>query len=530
MPHHDDVADGRRRVASAALLLLVAALLVLVGAPARATPAAGPPPVGAAPTGAIVRGQVLRADGTPLTTAVVRVVEATSIGQLFAEALVTGLSGGLTLLDCFAKDPVLRICRTERETAGRVDAQGRYAVPVPDGNGRYIVSVLGTVGQAKGRALLRTDVAVPPAGRTLPTLRMWDARTRASVGDGRLVAEWDRLPDAYAEAVEYYAVADPDRPDGASARLRGRKRDVRAGADARLFEDSAGRVTAYAEGFVGDVEVTWLGLPVPHPAPAGPPPTRGLPCRVQVGGDVVTASPCWLTDGRTGQGPPPAVSRFVCRSEDDGYDRCRAPAVTSAVLDLGRVQPLDVVVLRGCEQCRVGTSADRVVWEPGPVPERDAPLLRLDGRRARYVRISVAGPTVGRVVEALGSAELRPSTSGDPFEIPEPVPLPPPAQPTDDFGPPIDGPLVNDLSLLSDVAVWPMVASPAPRDAAGPPEVAAAPRRDDVGPAALLALLLLGAAGAATAREAVRRSRGPSVPAPRSPGSDVWRPPPDPRR
>ena len=503
------------RVALAALLVHVC-LLSGPGAAGDAPPPA-PQPGDTVPGGSVVRGQVLRADGTPLTNAVVRVVDATSIAEVLAEGFIAGLSGGLTILDCFSSDPALRICRTERESAGRVDAQGRFAVPAPDGNGRYRVAVIGTVGEAKGHGLINLETVVPPAGIELPVLRLWDAQTRTSTQEGELLAEWRPLPEEYAQAVEYFAVAEPRAAGGVSARLRGRA--LRASADVRLFEDSPGFVTAYAEGFIGELKVRWIALPESHAAPAGAPPSRGLPCRVQVGGEVVATSPCWLTDGKDGNGPPPSLERFTCRSDSDGYDRCAAPPIASAVLDLGAVQPLDVVVLRGCETCRVSTSTDGVNWVPGPVPARKDPVLDLEGQQARYLRIGVDGPPTGQLLEALGSV----IPSKDAFG--EPVPVPPPAKPTNDFSPALNAPPVNDLSLLSDVAVWPLSVQ---REQT-PVAVASSPRTTQPSgravPAAII--LLVCVAALLTWASRPRRARRASSVEAAVPvdGADPWRTP-----
>lgn len=191
-----------------------------------------------------------------------------------------------------------------------------------------------------------------------------------------------------------------------------------ANVDPRVLEDSSGRVvvsggsTDRIEG--SDVALHWRSPGVAYVAGAGPPPSRGRPCRfVSADGAVAGSSAakgCPVTDGDllTSASVP-----FSCPSPGSTVAASTAapacPRPVSVVVDLGRAVPAGLVVVRGCEGgCAVEVSADGVAYRPAGAVSEGFGSVGLDGQPVTSVRVGLGSGGTLRELSVWGP---RPGTA-----------------------------------------------------------------------------------------------------------------------
>ena len=272
-----------------------------------------------------------------------------------------------------------------------------------DGGGRYTFELRGrdtqsTFGEAA--PLLVSATGPTPAGRVsgplvsarfrlqqetveLPPLALVDPGLTVA-GERDVVARWSPArPPPYELTFEGAAATPVWRTDAG---------DTTEAVDGRVLEDSEGRVVvggAYREAISGsDVEVRWRSPGVGYAAGAGPPPSRGRPCRyVDAGGRAAAPSPCGVTDGALAT---EAATPAVCRTPD----AC-TPA-TAVVVDLGGAVPAELVVVRGCRGgCAVDVSDDGTTYRPAGGVADGFGALALDGRPVSAVRVGLGSVPSG---------------------------------------------------------------------------------------------------------------------------------------
>lgn len=328
-----------------------------------------------------VSGTALGTDGSPLAGRPVRLGGGISVSEGAFAALTLGLS-----------------CTSGECTGDVVDG-------TTDGDGVYGLTLTGadtqsTFGEALSQLL---SVSGPPAD---------DEVSGASVtARFRIQTEAVRLPalQLVDPGVALHAPADVDvRWNGVAPGpydvtfeevaavpvWRITTNDTQATVDARILEDTAGRVVVAGqrqdavEG--SDVEIRWRSPGVGYAAAVGAPPSRGRPCEV-VGAGATPTSPCGLTDG-------------------DLVRPAALPPASPVVIDLAEPVPAELVVVRGCvTTCMLETSADGSTFVPAPVAAGDFAAVALDGAPIVAVRITAADTgSALREVSVWGS---RPETA-----------------------------------------------------------------------------------------------------------------------
>ena len=190
-----------------------------------------------------------------------------------------------------------------------------------------------------------------------------------------------------------------------------------ASVDPRVLEDTRGRVvvsggsTDAGEG--SDVVLRWRSPGVGYVAGAGPPPSRGRPCRVVDEAGAVRASTgaCAVTDGDLATLDPTVLP---CAPAGGGTAVSAAPAsscprAAGVLVDLGRPLPVEVVVVRGCDGgCAVEVSDDGTAFRPAGAVSHRFGTVGLDGRPVVAVRVSHAAGGGLREVSVWGG---RPGTA-----------------------------------------------------------------------------------------------------------------------
>jgi hypothetical protein len=162
--------------------------------------------------------------------------------------------------------------------------------------------------------------------------------------------------------------------------------------DPRILEDSQGGAFVvagrelHATGTA--VHAEYGSARVPYAGSAGPPPSRGAPCTLQLEGRPPAAlDPCPLTDGDFID----VVGGTVAAAEPATTAGGGPAAAASATVDLRSARPLALVVVRGCA-CEVETSADGSAWTSlGRTPAADASVVPPRPTTARFVRVRTTG-------------------------------------------------------------------------------------------------------------------------------------------
>ncbi len=307
------------------------------------------------------------------------------------------------------------------------ECRGAVRDTTTDDNGRYDFTLEGHETQSSfGEAvsILVSATGAPPDGRVsgaLVSARFRVQSEQVSMPPLALV-EPDLVLDRASDALDVIASWSTDRPapydlsfetDAVTPLWRVTTADQGATVDARILEDTAGRVVVaggHNETIEGsDVAVRWRSAGVGFAAAAGPPPSRGRPCRyLDAAGRHTVASPCALTDGElTTIGSAPQV----CADPVDGEPPADCEAPTVVELDLGAAVPAELVVVRGCEDgCAVETTGDGVTYRPVGSVSDDFGAVLLDGQPTTAVRVGLGSSAFGlREVSVWGARPDRPA-------------------------------------------------------------------------------------------------------------------------
>ena len=342
---------------------LALAAAVLVGASAPAALAAQTTPL----EDVRLRGRILDHAGNPIANHDVRVVANPSAAQIgFTFAVFTlgfGLPCIVDLDDCFG----------DERWSARTDAAGRYDFLFPDAHEPgvetdtdYVLQVASPSGAAAEYELELID-----AVHEAPDLRLWDPEVTVGERDGRTLVDFEPLPQGQVRTL--FLDGEVGLAEGDTV-------------DARLLEDVASEVvllgahdvtkarTIYHQRFTSR-RVPWRGGHVP--------PSRGKPCTLTHEGGAPFGTGCVLTDGVMHGGA--VHSERQCEEQRlivvPTSTPC-IPPVVQATVDLGAPIEVDLVVVRGCEDCVRETSADGQTWSP---LARDGDA---GGRPVRLVRLS----------------------------------------------------------------------------------------------------------------------------------------------
>ena len=303
----------------------------------------------------VISGRALSATGAALAHVQVHLYKEADFGEaIVGSVLAVGSLGGVCL---FPGAPA--VCH--RGHVATTGADGSYQFTLKGSDTQGLIGDVSTLDlvvadPAAGARGPSTTVSFTVASTTvaLPDARLWDAQPSATEGAGRIALSWSGAPPAGTSPSYAAQLLDPGSalPTWSQPAAGGR-----AEIDARILEDraAAGAISARTTLRAG-VHASYLSARVTlHPI-AGTPPSRRRPCAAVSGTSTLTTTPqtgCRATDGDLS-----APARLTAAN---------AAVVSGVVVDLGQVQPINLVVVRGCAgMFVVELSADglayREVW------------------------------------------------------------------------------------------------------------------------------------------------------------------------
>lgn len=318
----------------------------------------------------VVRGRVFAADGSPAPHVPVRV-----------EKVQSGFGPITCFLGCDFPPP----CST-RDTATS-DRKGRFRLQMCRPAGRDLSLTL-TEGAERTSASVTMPLFLKRDRMRLPRFRFWPGGVSHDETSG--MVHWRELPRNGFGALDRYELTLRSSEDAPPVWFRFEAVPGEV-VDSRVLEESSGvlSVTARTKGVVAEacggrcrVELWLTSRGVPFEG-AGMPPSRGATCFLgQPSGPL--AKGCYLTDGD--------LSRRLHDYRCSGHFDCDVERRWVGI-DLGQVMPLDLIVVRGCDFCRVSVSRTGRVWSSIDESDYDSSLDRVSLRqpasavRARYVRV-----------------------------------------------------------------------------------------------------------------------------------------------
>ena len=328
---------------------------------------------------------MLAPGGSPAEGAAAALTRETGVGELFGGFFLASF----TLFTACLADPPPAICRGgfRRTATAGVDGTVLFHLQGTDAQttfGTASTFALGAGAPAEGPATTYR-FRIQTQQLALPDLRLWDPDFRLP-GPGQ--ATWDRLPGTGFGDGSGYRVLFETPAGGSVWAFPSDGTQLRY--DARVLEDSQGdavvvaRRKLHAEGT--DVDAVYGSARAAYVSLAGPPPSRGAPCSLQVGTEPASVlSPCPLTDGDLTD-PLGPDSPGTASTSTSGAAR-----PSSATVDLGSVRPIALVVVRGCA-CRVEASDEGSAWSGlGSLGAADSSLVPPRPVRARFVRVATTG-------------------------------------------------------------------------------------------------------------------------------------------
>lgn len=384
-------AKGWWSVRTLSLIVVVAAVL------ASCTPSQVDPDAEIAISGRFVDG-----DGAPLSEQPVGLhVDPGPSILLWIPAIVASLGAAC------ATD----VCGADHETT--TDPAGRFRF---DLEGSDVAGSLGEevdlLAEVVGAGTVEDQTG--PTGRVrfvvrsemveLPEVALWEPEVGIAA-DG---VSWTPVPSSQPDVTDYEVLFQG--PSGvplwqAEARPEGLR------VDPRILEDTTGGVAGVA--LVEPPEIEGLrGVELRtgtrrYRSGAGGPVSRGARCRAIVEeGEPVPIDPCPFTDGDlvTAEGIV-----LPCPQDD-----APCPTLAGVELDLGADRPVELVVVRGCEGCRVaaGDAATQLTTDAVAVPlEATTRTVRVTGPMLDLREVSVwDGPPAGGL-EAV-TIEAPPASDG----------------------------------------------------------------------------------------------------------------------
>ena len=290
-----------------------------------------------------VSGRVLAADGTPAKGARVLLFKESDIGEV-----AVGLTFAIGSLGVVCLTPVApSVCAGARKVTTGSDGGYSFDLHGSDTQGSianastFDVTAL-VPAPGGGNVVSTVRFEIQRAELTVPDLRVWAASPDVSTAASEVSVRWPDLPrDGYGASPAYTV----RWLDGAAQQAVWAVSNAAPGvrADARVLEDRSGNIEVDADttmpGPDTDFRFTYSSQPIAFRGPAGAPPSRGDPCYAYGGdGRPVAVTPCHLTDG----------DLFTHAGLQTGAcSGCTAPTHSAAYVDLGRVRPVSLVVVRG---------------------------------------------------------------------------------------------------------------------------------------------------------------------------------------
>ena len=329
-----------------------------------------------------ISGRALNASGAPLAGVQVRLFKEADLGEALTGIVLTiGSLGTVCLLP--GAPPVCRQAHT-----ATTDSAGHYALTL---EGADVQGTLGTestldlVVSGRGTNAPSTLLSFPAssANMRLPAARLWNAAPHVAEPDGRVRLRWSPLPRWAGTSPSYSAQLYDPRREAAVWSQPAEQNG--ASIDARILEDQAGTVTGTGrtsiDGATGtnDVHAAYLSTRLPVRPLSGAPPSRHHPCLAVSGTapDLATTRQpqCGVTDGDL-------ISPASLRA-------ARGANVTGVVVDLGRVRPIHLIVVRGVAgSYLVELSKNGRTYLPISTTSESPAAVRPAGRPvARYVRV-----------------------------------------------------------------------------------------------------------------------------------------------
>lgn len=333
-----------------------------------------------------VNGRVLAADGTPAAGARVLMFKESDIGEV-----AVGLTFAIGSLGVVCLTPVApSVCAGARKVTTGSDGGYSFDLHGSDTQGSianastFDITALVPAAGGSGNVVSTVRFEIQRAELTVPDLRVWAASPGVSTSASELSVHWPGLPrDGYGASPAYTVRWLDAATQQAVWAVSNADSGVRA--DARVLEDRSGSVEVDADtttpGPDTDFRFTYSSQPVAFRGPAGAPPSRGDPCFAYGGdGRPVAVTPCHLTDG----------DLFTFAGLQTGScSGCTASTHSAAYIDLGRVRPVSLVIVRGgASFLLVEGSNDGQSWVA--IGNGTGGLVAVSpqaGTQARYVRV-----------------------------------------------------------------------------------------------------------------------------------------------
>jgi len=334
-----------------------------------------------------IAGRALAADGTPLAKTRVALVKELDLGEAIGGLFVTAVTLGIV---CLADHPPALCANNSHIATSGTDGSYSFSVHGSDTQGsaglastmEVLVRVPPETGQSAG-ALAIAEFTVQTSPLQLPDLRIWNPLLSLPADAHNVHMTRPTLPgNGYGNGPTYWL--EFDNAKGRAAWIAGTVR-ANATVDARILEDMQGtalvgvRTTGSASSTT--VDLTFVSGSIPFNGPAGQPPSRGAACAAVTAASTESfKTPCTLTNG------------------DYGNTYVSGAAPTGVVVDLGKLQSVSLVVVRGCAgQCTIAVGGDlSALQDAGSVSGDYAALAVSPARSARYVRVT-GSPNVSRL-------------------------------------------------------------------------------------------------------------------------------------
>jgi hypothetical protein len=338
-----------------------------------------------------ISGTVLEPDSTPLADRPVRLGSGIGDGDVALAILTVGLS--CTSGSC-----------TGNVFDATTDGEGRYQLELKgsdtqSGVGEALSELLSAsaapTGQQVSGAAISARFKVQVEDVRVPALRLVDPALTVD-GAEAVVARWSTSAPG-----PYELTFETDEP---VALWQVTTATGEATIDPRVLEDTSGRVVV-AAGFEDEIEgsdlaVRWRSPGVGYAAGAGPPPSRGRPCRyVDAAGTTGPADAgCGLTDGNLVV--EDAASSICPPATDEAATTTACTAPVAGIVDLGGAVPAELIVVRGCPGgCAVDVSADGTTFRPVGAVADGYGIVELDGQPVTAVRVGLGTGTTGALRE-----------------------------------------------------------------------------------------------------------------------------------
>ena len=328
-------------------------------------------------------GQVRTSTGASLADRPVRLAsqEAGSDVALAVVTLGLACTGGIC-------GDTVRSSRTQSDGTFRFDLEGR---DTQTSFGNVRAQVLSASAAPTGLEVSGASVAARFVVQTerlkLPPLQMVDPSLSLIDVPGKAVASWTPSPGApYTLTFETDSVFPVWQVTTAETEVT---------IDSRVLEGSSGRLVLSGETADeiegSDLSLTWRSPGIGYAA-TGTPVSRGALCRYGTVDSASGTEPegrvCDITDGELFFASAPVGDCPSRPSRRAAARRCETP--TTATIELPSAEPVDLIVVRGCEgNCLVELSSDGQRFRPAGTATTAFAAIRLPVTTVRSVRVGL---------------------------------------------------------------------------------------------------------------------------------------------